>query len=641
MKKISLICSCCLFIFAISGFSQPGDGSSLTQPHPDYDLINLRPEGFDVRVNGMDYFSDGRLAIATWNNFKFNSDVYIVEGGALESGDPADVSSLVIKKYAENMREIGGLHIVNDSVYVLQKHQLTLLIDANGNELFDDNAQERMPLSDCDEKWGVWNSSVDDPNCPGAYVAGAQDKNLEFAISLAYNHQTDKFFVGLPTAWGPEREAAPERGCVIEVDRQEGTWEAWSCGMRTPNALAFGPENTLWMGDNQGHYNPCSPFTHLQKGHHYGMIKTSYNGGHTYPPGFSEDEVTPPSLWLAPDRILSISPSNPVFIKEGIFKGQFIIGDDNLGTLQRVFLEKVWGEYQGAHFHFCGGLDAGTQKLILDEDGAIIVGGLGVGGDVWGGWQWQSTHFGLQKLTRKANITTPKFEMLAIRTTGAQTFEIEFTAPVGDNATDESNYEVRTFHYEPTEGYGGQPVQNIAVSVSSVTKVSDTKVELTLSDFNPNLLREGKSQPQVVHFRAPGVVSATGDPLWATEAYYTMLSPGPAEVNGCMDIMYSEYNPLASYDDGLQCENLNSSIGDAGVLSGLDVQIDQSGRSVSVTVTGDYSLTVANVKGETLWRKEATGPGQHSLAVKKSGIYFLTLLKGENSFSRRFVVLER
>jgi hypothetical protein len=204
-------------------FSAPGDGDPLTSPHPDYDLIGLRPDGFNVRVNGLGFFSDGRLAIATWNDFKFNSEVYIVEGGALQSGNPADVGYLDIIRYAEGLREIGGLHVINDSLYITQKHQITLLIDANGNEQFDDNDQERMPISDCDEKWGVWNASVADPHCPNAYVAGPMDKNLEFAISSAYKPETDKFYVGLPTVWEPNREMAPERSCVIELDRQTGT----------------------------------------------------------------------------------------------------------------------------------------------------------------------------------------------------------------------------------------------------------------------------------------------------------------------------------------------------------------------------------------------------------------------------------
>src|ERR1700754_3870607 len=44
----------------------PGDGLPLAGVHPDYTLTNLRPDGFEPQVTGMDWLPDGRLAIATW-----------------------------------------------------------------------------------------------------------------------------------------------------------------------------------------------------------------------------------------------------------------------------------------------------------------------------------------------------------------------------------------------------------------------------------------------------------------------------------------------------------------------------------------------------------------------------------------------
>src|SRR5690349_8464914 len=44
----------------------PGDKSKLTAVHPGYDLANLMPAGFQPGITGMDFLSDGRVAICTW-----------------------------------------------------------------------------------------------------------------------------------------------------------------------------------------------------------------------------------------------------------------------------------------------------------------------------------------------------------------------------------------------------------------------------------------------------------------------------------------------------------------------------------------------------------------------------------------------
>ena len=61
-----------------------------------------------------------------------------------------------------------------------------------------------------------------------------------------------------------------------------------------------------------------------------------------------------------------------------------LIGDVTYGGLQRAFLEKVDGEYQGALFRMTQGLEAGVTHVVLKGTTArSIVGGLGAGGN-WG-----------------------------------------------------------------------------------------------------------------------------------------------------------------------------------------------------------------------------------------------------------------
>ncbi|MCF2434763.1 hypothetical protein LV779_08500 [Streptomyces thinghirensis] len=45
-----------------SGTDTPGDGLPLDGVHPDYTLTDLRPDGFEPQVTGMDWLPDGRTA---------------------------------------------------------------------------------------------------------------------------------------------------------------------------------------------------------------------------------------------------------------------------------------------------------------------------------------------------------------------------------------------------------------------------------------------------------------------------------------------------------------------------------------------------------------------------------------------------
>ncbi len=118
--------------------------------------------------------------------------------------------------------------------------------------------------------------------------------------------------------------------------------------------------------------------------------------------------MVPPAIWL-PENEIGNSPSEPVLIKEGPYKGQMLHGDVTHGGIKRDFLEKINGKYQGAVFRFSQGFAAGVNRLRWGPDGALYVGEVGMAP---GGWSWQDRTSGLQKLTYNGKGT---FEMLAVR----------------------------------------------------------------------------------------------------------------------------------------------------------------------------------------------------------------------------------
>ncbi len=185
-------------------------------------------------------------------------------------------------------------------------------------------------------------------------------------------------------------------------------------------------------------------------------------------------------------------------------------GDVTHGGIKRVFAEKINGAYQGAVFRFSQGLDAGVNRLAWGPDGALYVGGVGSTGN-WG--HAGKFTYGLQRLTYNGAST---FEMLAVRAK-ADGVEIEFTEALqvgaGEKAAD---YAVKQWWYKPTKEYGGPKLDEEALPIRRVVVSGDRKkVFLQVAGMKPKhvvYLRLNKAQ----------VLSETGNPLWSTEAWYTL-----------------------------------------------------------------------------------------------------------------------
>jgi cytochrome c len=118
------------FLQMVTGKRRPGDISAEAGVHPSYDLTQARPWDFLPKVGGMDFMSDGRLAVSTWDP---SGSVYLLSN--VSSGNPSEIK---VKKIASGLAEPLGLKVIRDSIYVLQKQELTRLIDVNNDDVIDE-----------------------------------------------------------------------------------------------------------------------------------------------------------------------------------------------------------------------------------------------------------------------------------------------------------------------------------------------------------------------------------------------------------------------------------------------------------------------------------------------------------------------
>ena len=457
----------------------PGDGAPLTEVHPAYDLTQARPEEFLPKVAGMDFLPDGRLVVSTWDA---SGAVYILEN--VSSGDPKKIK---VKRIAAGLAEPLGLKVVDGVIYVLQKQELTKLVDTNGDDIIDEYQ--------CFAKgWG------------------ASSNFHEFAFGLV--HKDGYFYAALAIAINPggasTRPQGLDRGKVIRISAKDGSMEFIARGLRTPDGVGIGPDGEIFIADNQGDWLPSSKILHVQPG-------AFYNSFAVDSATVAQMPIQQPVVWLPQDDIGN-SPTQPTVINDGPYQNQLLHGDVCYGGLQRVFMEKINGNYQGSVFRFSQGLEGATHRLVWGPDKALYVGMIGNSGN-WG--QQGKLWYGLQRMKYNGESV---FEMLAVRakTNG---MEIEFTEPLPENTGwDTYSYLVKQWWYEPTVNYGGPKMDEETVNVSSATVSADRKkVFLEISGLKPQ---------HVVYIQLRNLpVSELGHEIWSTETWYT-LNAIPADQPG-------------------------------------------------------------------------------------------------------------
>jgi len=455
-------------VVQVGARNRPGDRIPLQNVHPSYTLTTIRPDDFKPRVGGIDFLPDGRMVVCTWDA---DGAVYVLDG---VQGN----GKVTVKRIAAGLAEPLGIKVVGKDIYVLQKQELTKLVDKDGDDVID----EYYALAN---GWGV------------------TDNFHEFAFGLV--HRNGKFYAALATAIDPggasTRPQNPDRGKVIEIDGKTGDFKFIASGLRTPNGIGFGFKDGIYVTDNQGDWLPSSKLLHIKPGKFYGSYSVE-------PEMEGKLKEEPPVVWL-PQGEIGNSPSQPAPLNDGPYKGQMVHGDVTHGGVKRVFVEEVGGVRQGAVFRFTQGLEAGVNRIHWGPDGALYIGGIGAAGN-WG--QEGKERFGLQRMKWNGK---PAFEMLATRVR-RDGFEIELTEPLAaDQSLDPTYLTATQWRYVPTAAYGGPKVDEAILPVRSLTVSRDRKKIYARID--------GLKENHVVHLRLdPTLLSEGGRDLWSTEAWYTL-----------------------------------------------------------------------------------------------------------------------
>ncbi|MEQ8421649.1 MAG: PA14 domain-containing protein [Arenibacter algicola] len=444
----------------------PGDKIPLDAVHPSFDMFQAKPADFNPRIGGIDFIDEDHMIICTWDE---TGGVYI-----LKNYNTNDPSKIEVKKIAKGLAEPLGIKMVDGEIFVLQKQELTKLIDHDGDGITDEYQKV------CDS-WHV---------TPHYH---------EFAFGLVFKEGS--FYATLATDLGSQYKNVPDRGKVVRISKDGSELEIIAEGFRTPNGISEGPDGALYVSDNQGNWIPTSKIVRVEKGKWYGYRHADWDRVKEY-------EEQPPLVWL-PHVEISNSPSQQAILNIGPYKDQMIHGDVTHGGIKRVFIDEVDGVKQGAAFRFIQGLDAGINRMVWGPDGSLYAGGIGSGGN-WRheGREWYALH----RFDFNAHTT---FEMLEVKAKFGG-MEIELTEPIAKSEkVGIENFEMEQYYYEATQNYGG-PKKGVEMLTITSVKLSDDRKKIFLAT---NEIKDRK----VVYIRIKKpFVSESSQKLWSTETWYTM-----------------------------------------------------------------------------------------------------------------------
>ena len=463
-----------------------------------YRVTTLQPpENCVLEVGGLGFRPDGKLLACTRRG-----EVWLVHNPGY-----VDPTAVKFTRFAAGLHEALGLHVADDNtVYVVQRPELTKLIDVNADDVAD------QFVTVCD-KWGV----------SGDYH--------EFAFGPAVD-KAGNFFITLNVGFGGGHQAkAAWRGWCVKVT-PTGEMEPWAYGLRSPNGIGFSPDGELFYADNQGEWVATNKLNHLKKGKFYGhqaplkWVKDSpfagtvpdkvasgmwYDGTNPKDPDGPKvfPAVDPPAIWFPYGR-MGQSASEPRWDttagKFGPFAGQCFVGDQTRSMVMRVALEKVNGVYQGACFPFRSGLQCGVNRLAFGPDGTMYVGQTNRGWGSVGG-----KPYGLQRINFTGELPC-EIHGVALTATG---FDLTFTKPLDpDSVRKADSFAVKSWTYVYKSEYGCPETDTRAEKVKAMKASMDgRKVTIAVP---------GLARGRVYEIRLTGVKAADGEPVLHPEAYYTL-----------------------------------------------------------------------------------------------------------------------
>lgn len=461
------------------------------------------PDDAVLEISGMAFMDKDRLAVCTRKG-----EIWILTGVLTAPETP-----LRYHRFATSLHEPLGLLYDDGDFITTQRSEVTRVKDNNG----DGVADEFQTVS---KGWGVSGHYHEFVFGPEKDANGDLWITLNIATNVKGQDQIARSLYE-PTL---QVRQAKWRGWGLRISK-DGQLHPVCGGMRSPSGIGSNLAGDMFYSDQQGHWVSAGSLHHMREGvffHHPDSLASMNQPGSTikgvrripngvaFPQAVAEfPELKPPAVWF-PYKKMGQSATDIMVDKSeggfGPFHGQFFVGEFTQASVNRVFLEKVDGEYQGACFPFRRGFASAVLRLCQASDGSVMSGLTNRGWSSLG-----TASYGLQRLVWTGE--TP-FEIQEMRATPTG-FDLQFTKSVDPvSAKNVASYLMDSYTYRYHNDYGSDEIQKNRLDVQSAELLSDGKtVRLAVDGLRPMFVHE---------LLAEGIRSSDGQSLLHAQAFYTL-----------------------------------------------------------------------------------------------------------------------
>lgn len=445
------------------------------------------PPGEVLELGSIAIMPDKKVAVSSRRG-----DVWVCEG-AYEK----DLSKVKWTLFARGLHEPLGMFYKDGSLYLTQRPEITKLTDTDGDGRAD-------LFETVTHYWGI----------NGDYH--------EYNFGSDPDKDGNVWVVHCLTGSGGASDKSPWRGWCYRYGL-DGKVIPTCPGIRSPGGIGFNQAGDCFYTDNQGLWNGSSSLKWLKPGGFMGNPTGNVYAkltGQEEPPNpktgsrmvtevDKDPRIVPPPIIL-PHGKVGQSPTaviyDPTEGKFGPFQGQVLVGEQTHSQVQRVYLEKVNGGYQGAVWKFLEDFRCGIIPARMGQDATLFVGGSNRGWAARGG-----KNFTFERVRWTGKTPFEMHEMHA----KPDGFVITFTEPIdASSAKKIDSYKAAAWTYIYQKGYGSPEVDKVTPVIDKVTVAPDKKsIHLKVS---------GLTRGHVHHFNLNGVKSSSGKTLWHPDVYYTL-----------------------------------------------------------------------------------------------------------------------
>ena len=391
---------------------------TLTAPH-------ANPWSSHLRLSAVDFLPDGRAAVAS-----MSGDVWLVSGLEDTAG------TLRWQRFATGLNQPLGLVVVDGTIYVNGRDQITRLHDVNGDGYAD--------------RYENFNSAVMTGTNFHAF-----NLNLEVDAKGRFLWaKSTPWPTGNPGELSDAHQITPHDGVLFRLSPDGRHLEIVARGLRNPNGLSIGPDGAIYVSDNEGNWVPTSKVTRIVEGAFHGFVPSAHRasliGGWT-PTG----DWVKPLVWMphagpgsdnSPSQARVIDhPSWPKALQ-----GDLLLASYGRGTLSLLLMEEVDGQPQAAHLILPLQFASGLQQMRFHRDGHLYLVGM---------TNWSSTSHGSERgAFHRVRYDTAKPLHLPVRlNTMAGGLALEFATPLDRaSATNPASYRLSKWTYTWNSSYGSK-----------------------------------------------------------------------------------------------------------------------------------------------------------------------------------------